>query len=53
MTTFGVIYLAVLISASACCILWWMLKVLSSDVVGVILTALVVVGWIVYGYLSF
>jgi hypothetical protein len=53
MTTFGVIYLAVLISLSMGCVLWWLRKVLSSDTVRLILTACTAGGWLIYGYLTF
>ena len=52
MTTFGTIYLAVLLSASAACILWWMQKFLGADVVRIILTVVVVTAWLVVGYFT-
>ena len=53
LTPFGIVYLAVLISATAGCLLWLLQTVLSSDTVRAILTVLVVLGWLAFGYLYF
>jgi hypothetical protein len=53
MTTFGIVSLAVLIAATAGCVLWWLQEFLSSKLVRAVLTALVVLGWLAFAYLSF
>jgi hypothetical protein len=53
MTTFGIVYLALLLSATVGCILWWLQRLLGAEAVRAILTVLLAVGWPVFGYLMF